>query len=351
METILVIDDETSIRENVSEMLSAYGYEVIAAKDGAQGIQEALKHTPELILCDINMPNIDGYEVFRTLEQIPTTALIPFIFLTAKTQLQDLRKGMQLGADDYIMKPFQFKDLLASVQRRIEKYRKLNQAGERKFIALSETPFNGVFVLVDCFFAFVNEKFAQMTGYTSQMLEKKKLPDMLLPENDNTAEVAACLEGVQKGFQGSIAFRLKNGESGKFQLFIKCIKTGSQQTAIGAITPVSEAPENRLPDDFEEMITLLVENAETASQIIEFSRSYTIEKQRKSKKTDVQITRRESEVLQLICKGYTNMEIAAELFISNRTADNHRQNLLMKTNAKNTASLVAFAFRNGIVEM
>ena len=118
---ILVIEDEKPVRENLSTLLTEEGYAVLLAKNGEEGIMTARMERPDLIVCDIMMPGIDGYEVLNELSRDPNTGVIPFIFLTAKFEREDLRKGMQLGADDYIFKPFKADDLLKSIQVRLNR--------------------------------------------------------------------------------------------------------------------------------------------------------------------------------------------------------------------------------------
>ncbi|MBO6517519.1 MAG: response regulator [Bacteroidia bacterium] len=122
MKTILIIEDNVEIRENLAEILELDGYEVVTASDGIEGVSSAQENLPNLILCDIMMPNLDGYGVLHMLSRNPETMRIPFIFLTAKAEKVDIRKGMSLGADDYIVKPFDETDLLNAVENRLRKF-------------------------------------------------------------------------------------------------------------------------------------------------------------------------------------------------------------------------------------
>ena len=121
MKTILVIEDEPELLEALSEMLAFEGYQVIRARDGVEGIEQARKHIPDLILCDILMPGMDGFEVLQNLKKDLATALIPFIFLTALSEQNKVRSGMSMGADDYIVKPFLRRELLDAIQSRLDK--------------------------------------------------------------------------------------------------------------------------------------------------------------------------------------------------------------------------------------
>lgn len=122
MKKILVIEDDVSVGTNILEILQSGGFEVIIAEHGESGVELAKQHLPDLIICDIMMPGLDGYGVLTALREEPTTAMIPFVFLTAKTTRDDLRQGMNLGADDYITKPFRRTELLDAVTARLDKH-------------------------------------------------------------------------------------------------------------------------------------------------------------------------------------------------------------------------------------
>lgn len=121
MQTILLIEDNDDIRENTAEILELAGYKVLTAGDGKTGVELAQTHTPALVVCDIMMPVLDGYGVLHLLQKNDHTNHIPFIFLTAKSERTDFRRGMELGADDYITKPFSGTDLLNAVEQRLKK--------------------------------------------------------------------------------------------------------------------------------------------------------------------------------------------------------------------------------------
>lgn len=127
MPSVLVIDDNADIRENTAEILELAGYASIKAENGKKGVELALKEKPDIIVCDIMMPELDGYSVLHLLQKNPETRNIPFIFLTAKTERSDLRKGMEMGADDYITKPFEEIELLNAVEVRLKKQGVLSQ--------------------------------------------------------------------------------------------------------------------------------------------------------------------------------------------------------------------------------
>lgn len=121
MSKVLVVEDNNEIRENIVEILELAEYEVIVAKNGKRAVEMATADLPDIILCDIMMPELDGYEVLFLLNKNPDTNTIPFIFITSKSERLDLRKGMEMGADDYLTKPFGRLELLSAIEMRLKK--------------------------------------------------------------------------------------------------------------------------------------------------------------------------------------------------------------------------------------
>lgn len=121
MKKILVIEDETITRNLFLDLLAVEGYHTIAAQNGLIGVQKAEEHLPNLVLCDIIMPILDGYGVLMALRQHPVLAIVPFIFLSARVNKADIRKGMELGADDYLTKPCTLKELKGSIAAQLQK--------------------------------------------------------------------------------------------------------------------------------------------------------------------------------------------------------------------------------------
>lgn len=122
MKTILLIEDNDILRENTAEILELTGYRVVTAENGKIGVEKALAERPDLVICDIMMPVLDGYGVLHIFNKNPNLSGIPFIFLTAKTERSDFRQSMAMGADDYITKPFSETELLAAIEARFNRF-------------------------------------------------------------------------------------------------------------------------------------------------------------------------------------------------------------------------------------
>ena len=155
MKTILVIDDEEWLREMVHLALQQKGFDVVEAENGAKGIDLARKELPDLILCDVNMEKMDGYRTLSSLRNEPSTASIPFILMTGLADNAGMRHGMELGADDYLPKPFTIEGLYAAVEARLKKAQALREEAEKKLADLRDnlslmlphelrTPLNGI---------------------------------------------------------------------------------------------------------------------------------------------------------------------------------------------------------------
>lgn len=137
MKKILVIEDNAEVRENLEEILELSGYQVLTAEDGKVGVEIALKELPDLVLCDVMMPKLDGFGVLNILSKKSSTSDIPFVFLTAKTEKSDFRRGMNLGADDYVTKPFYKDELLAVIETRLRKSDQIRKKFDRTENGLS----------------------------------------------------------------------------------------------------------------------------------------------------------------------------------------------------------------------
>ena len=138
-ETILVVEDDAALLDGLRDILELSGYRVITARNGAQGLVALEQHRPDLIVSDINMPRMDGYQFYGQVRAHPEWVSLPFIFLTAKGEKADVRRGKLLGVDDYITKPFEEADLLVAVQAKLNRRNELNAARDRQISDLKRT--------------------------------------------------------------------------------------------------------------------------------------------------------------------------------------------------------------------
>lgn len=132
MKKVLLIEDDEQLRENIAELLDLYNYEVYTTAEGAKGVELAQQVHPDVIVCDIMMPGMDGYQVLERLSHHEATMRIPFIYMSAKSERADVRKGMDLGADDYIPKPFEEQELISAIENRIARVELLKKKQEEQ---------------------------------------------------------------------------------------------------------------------------------------------------------------------------------------------------------------------------
>ena len=140
MKKILLVEDQPQMRRNIATILEMEGFDVTTAENGRRGVEAAQSVKPDLILCDVMMPELDGYGVLQALREDKATATIPFVFLTAKGEKTDLRAGMNLGADDYLTKPVTKDDLLAAIQARFERQRTHEENLKERIDQIDFTP-------------------------------------------------------------------------------------------------------------------------------------------------------------------------------------------------------------------
>ncbi len=139
MKRILVIEDDAAVRSLIAETLQFKGWQPVVAADGEEGVRLAQMDVPDLIVCDIQMPKMDGYEVLRNVRQNPLTAAIPFMFLTGLNEKPRMRQAMEEGADDYLVKPFTVQELVAAVDARFQKQAVVEKSADRKLHELRES--------------------------------------------------------------------------------------------------------------------------------------------------------------------------------------------------------------------
>ncbi|MGV8096334.1 MAG: response regulator [Mangrovibacterium sp.] len=352
---ILIIEDDVLFSRTLRNVLSAYGYDALIANSGAEGIQKAYEFSPDLILCDINMSPIDGYQVFNILEDSSVTNKIPFIYITGKSDLEDIRLGMELGADDYIVKPFSNEELLKSIKVRLAKYEKLVNIGKSDYQALVELSPNGIFIFDGETIYEVNNAFVEIMGYSSDDLKKITFKDIVDEKSyiSIQSKVLKCAKGLMKSFDEQINIITADKKLISSKLYV----TASQKfrgftLLIGLLESigVNQSEYDRLVNILsEEKVDISGKLATKLQRAFEFPAV-------KSATTDRTITasifsKREQEVLKLSCRGLPIKIIADELCISDRTVEKHRASLMEKTGSKNIVEVIIYALKNDLIEL
>lgn len=298
------------------------------------------------------MPDIDGYEVYKTIRSINSLNTTQFIFLTAKSTPEDFTKGLSLGADDYITKPFTAEELINSINLRLKKVETLNQLKKDVFNFIIENPLLGVLVYQDNKFIYANNKALDILKYSLDELNTTKPTKIFIDPNINFEKIFFELDNNLKkeGFY-LVPTVTKENILIVLEAYVKIFQFEQKQALLITFTKkvdphleIIQNTINKIQDLFEKY-----EQTQLIDQINEIIKNDL--KEKKFKKEKIKITEREKEVLELICKGYSTKEIAEKLNISYKTVENHRVALLEKFKAKNVAELVAIAVQNNFVNL
>ena len=265
-------------------LLKAKGFVTAVASNGLTGLQVAKHFHPDLVLCDVDIPELNGYEVLKKLRQDPDLGCTPFIFLAALTSIEDLRKGMNLGADDYLTKPFKVDDLLAAIADRLYKQANLQVATIHSTIPEQQ-----------------NSEKLRLTPRQQRILQivnQGKPLHELAYELGTSRDAAQLLEGI--------AIRLNQ----RLNLNYQPEEKQSQQKP--------KPPQKK----------------ETSTSI-----------------DHELLTPRQSEVLRLVANGLTTKEIAKSLFISVKTVETHRGQIMQRLNVHDLVGLIRYALRVGLIDL
>jgi PAS domain S-box-containing protein len=324
MKKILIIDDDIVLRETTAYFIKGQNFEVFTAEDGLVGVQQTLRHLPDLILCDISMPNMNGLDFYKTIKQIKATSTIPLVFFSARTESEDVRAGMKLGADDYITKPFDFYDLLKVINTRLVKYDAIKQINDEKFNALINHPTLGIFIYQNNQFIFYNTSLANIFGFDYDDFSSINFEKLLDDKNSNKTKILNDFERCSKELESSISLKFEAIHKTSTTVYVELI--GSTITYNGQTCIVGN-----------------INKLDTENSIL-FSFKDT-------KDVPIKLTNRELQVLQLICIGKSTLETSQMLCLGLRTIENYRANLLEKTGSKNVAELIMHAIRYGLIKI
>jgi CRP-like cAMP-binding protein/CheY-like chemotaxis protein len=312
---ILLIEDNPEMRENTAEILELANYEVITAKNGKEGVLQAASDVPDLIICDIMMPELDGYGVLHMLGKDERTAAIPFVFLTAKAEKEDYRKGMTMGADDYLTKPYDDVELLNAVEMRLKKSERIKRQFDRSAEGLD---------------SFMQE--AKSFDMIIRLAEDKKVKflrkkETIYTEGSYPSNVYFLQKGKVKAYKSN-----DNGKEyitdlykeGDFFGYLDLLQGETYQESAIALekSEVAMIPK----DDF---FNLLQGNREVASKFI--------------KMLSNEIKDREERLLQLAYNSVRKRVAQALVMLAQRYQDDHSKPFSMSITREDIASIVGTA--------
>lgn len=361
---ILVIEDNVTFLKTLKNVLKTNGYVVEIATTGAEGIQKAYEYSPDLILCDINMRPIDGFQVYNVLKESSLTKRIPFIFITGRSGLNDIRFGLELGADDYIVKPFQNEDLLKSIKIRLEKYDYLVNIGRSKYEAFVEYSPNGIFLFDGITIYEANQAFLNIIGCKAEDLTSISFKKIIETNNYKSIEdkINRSVSGVLDNFQEKVKIKNVDGIIDDYVLYVApSLKYNGFSLLTGLLLPAKSVRKSSNHVEYKKLVHILEEEdirvTETLSERLQ--EEFNSRKVSGSDQTgfvdtlipEIELSKRELEVLKLSCKGLPIKCIAEKLCISDRTVESHRASLMEKTESKNIVEVIIYALKNNLVEI
>ena len=354
---ILVIDDDQRLGRTIKNVLSTQGYDVYYASNGALGIQKAFEYMPDLVLCDIKMDSIDGYQVFNVLKESSLIDHAPFIFLTGSSELEDIRFGMDLGADDYFIKPFNNDDLIRSIENRLAKFKKLKEAGKREFKTLFKISPNGIFIFDSTSIIDANPALLKMLDLSLDEIVKLRMEDIF--ENSTlhgfNEKIQRCLNGITESFTDHVTLIAGGGKKTDASIFVSVYeKYSGSWLMIGLVTLDNDQSKKV---DKDKMASEVLKLLKGENITITHSMGEKLTQIFKSHKLNIHsqntnfFSERENQVLCLSMEGLPMKVIADKLSISDRTVEKHRAKLMEKTGSNNIIDVIVFALRNNLIEI
>ena len=350
---ILVIDDDHRLSRTIRNVLTLQKYDVYCADNGASGIQKAFEYNPDLILCDIKMDPVDGYQVFHVLKESSLVDQTPFIFITGNSDIHDFRFGMDLGADDYFVKPFDNEKLIQTIERKLSKYRKLKDFGRLELIALFNMTPNGLFLFDGHTVFEANPALIQMLGRSKDNLASSSLKDLLLQASYEKIKdkIMRCSNGLLNSFNESVTFISAIGQKVDGTLHLAVYDKTSGCSLMAGLVIVDNKKCNENEVFISEVFKVLKKERIKLTESLEENLVNIFKQQHVS--TDQQksafFSKRENQVLCLSMEGLPIKMIADKLSISDRTVENHRAKLMEKTNSRNIIEVIAFALKNNLL--
>lgn len=354
---ILVIEDDQNLGLTIQKVLGIHQYDVCYVNNGAAGIQKAFEYNPDLILCDINMDALDGYEVYKILEESSILNRIPFIFITGSSDLEDIRYGMSLGADDYIVKPFKNIDLLNTIEKRLGKFKAIREESNKDFIRLFDLSPVGILIFDENKVYRANQAFRNLINANNEDFAGVNL-DLLIDSasvRKLRGKIPKYVADRNEIFNGVVKLNRINSDEIEMKFVVSEFEKFTNYTLfIGLFSLVIESPSAIGSDQYITEVHGLLkrENIKISDALGE--KITNIFKQKhlnlKNQKNNI-FTNRENQVLCLSMEGLAIKNIADKLGISDRTVEKYRTRLMEKTGAGNMIEVIVFALKNGFVEI
>ena len=354
---ILIIEDDDRLGNTILNILKVHKYDVCLTNNGASGIQKTFEYNPDLILCDINMEIIDGYQVYKVLEESAILKKIPFIFLTGSSDIDDIRYGMSLGADDYIVKPFNNSDLIKSIEKRLEKFESIREEANREFNQLFNLSPIGIFLFDGLKIFKANQAFVKLVQLNDNSPIGLKVEDFIDTQSYQKiqSEIKQYHTENSEIFNSEVTIKTFRHEEHQINLVISEFeKFSNYKLYIGIVSSVTISNEEEEGAQFADKVYNLLkrENIKISETLGEKITEIFKQKSLNPKKQNNDFfTKRENEILCLSMEGLPIKIIAYKLGIADRTVEKHRTSLMEKAGANNMIEVIVFALKNSLIEI
>lgn len=355
---ILLIEDDIHLGATLQKILTLSNYDVSLATNGASGIQKAFHFSPDLILCDINMYPVDGYQVFKLLEESSILSHIPFVFLTGSAELNDIRYGMALGADDYLIKPVLKETLIQTIEKRLEKFGAIQEEAQKSFNRLFDISPIGLVLFNEERVVKANPTFRKLSGIGSAENEIS-IPVCSIWDGDSCKRIAEQIRKLKHEHKEQLVENIKFGDQSLTthtgRLFIAEFNRYTNEILYLGIFTLENKKEqdNENREYVDEIYKLLKhENIKISEELGKKITDLFKDAGRKIQNPpDSIFTTRENQVLNLSMEGLPIKIIAERLNISDRTVEKYRTKLMEKTGASNMIEVIVFALKHNLVEI
>lgn len=352
---ILLIDDDQRLGRTIENVLKSNGYGVCFANNGALGIQKAFEYNPDLILCDINMDPIDGYQVYNVLKESSLIDRIPFMFITGNSDLQDIRFGLNLGVDDYFVKPFDNSNLINSIEKRLLKYRRLKEIGKQEFKTLFKLSPYGIFLFDGNMILEANPALIKILEIDSTKLTSYSIREILDTTSFQKIElrIHKCTNGLLNSFSENVILTSKNGQKKQVFLSVSVYEKYSNHTLMmGLVIQNPSSNETGAYVYVSEILKILKKENIVVTDAMgkKLTDIFKIQAVKIKKQASI-FSDRENQVLHLSMEGLPIKTIADQLSISDRTVEKHRSSMMGKTNSNNMIEVIVYALRNNLIDI
>ncbi|HEY3371786.1 MAG TPA: response regulator [Prolixibacteraceae bacterium] len=352
---ILVIDGDQNFSDTIEESLTFHKYNVCCTSNVGAGVQKALEYNPDLILCDIDPT--DGFHVYTVLNQSLTLKKIPFIFLKKNATIEDIRHGMNLGADDFLSKPISIADIVKTIEIRLQKFESTRAELAHEFNTLFELSPIGILLFSEHTVIRANQSMKALLKIDNQESIPLKIKELFESSSLLSIKnwIQQSLKGVDAKFNGQITLKDIAGNELPMNLVISVFTSNSSSIYyIGFFAPISPVKSYVVNDQLANQVCNLLKREKMTlpdgleEKIIQIINDSTVNS---NEQDNSFFTKRENQVLRLSMEGFPIKIIADKLDISARTVEKYRTKLMEKSGTNNIVEVIVFSLKNGLIKI